>query len=162
MPSDRVRFLLDEHYPGWLADALMADGADAVSLIAHRPDLRGVDDRQVLEDPGTYRVLFGGRAAREPGGDGVSPQGAGAFQTLVDGIAGAQAAGAVRAGHPFALAVPVWAALHGIATLRQARPGFPWPPVHDLVDEVVAGLLGLDQTPPEPVDEAAGAGQATG
>jgi predicted nuclease of predicted toxin-antitoxin system len=51
MPSDRarVRFLLDEHYPGWLADALVADGIDTVALTAHRPELRGVDDRIVLE-----------------------------------------------------------------------------------------------------------------
>lgn len=51
MPSDRaqIRFLLDEHYPGWLADDLVADGFDVVALTAHRPGLRGVDDRRVLE-----------------------------------------------------------------------------------------------------------------
>jgi predicted nuclease of predicted toxin-antitoxin system len=51
MPSERppIRLLLDEHYPGWLADALTADGIDTVALNAHRPDLRGVDDRTVLE-----------------------------------------------------------------------------------------------------------------
>jgi hypothetical protein len=45
----RVRFLLDEHYPGWLAEDLTADGIDAVALTAHRPGLRGVDDQRVLE-----------------------------------------------------------------------------------------------------------------
>lgn len=51
MPSERppLRFLLDEHYPGWLAEALVAAGIDTVALIAHRPDLRGVDDRGVLQ-----------------------------------------------------------------------------------------------------------------
>ena len=52
MPSERgrpIRLFLDEHYPGWLADALTADGVDAVSLIAHRAELRGADDRRVLE-----------------------------------------------------------------------------------------------------------------
>lgn len=51
MPSNpaEIRFLLDEHYPVWLADELAADGIDAVALNAHRPELRGVDDRQVLE-----------------------------------------------------------------------------------------------------------------
>lgn len=50
MPSDRpeIRFLLDEHYPGWLADALTSDGVDTVALTAHRPELRGRDDREVL------------------------------------------------------------------------------------------------------------------
>lgn len=51
MASDRgeIRYLLDEHYPGWLADALTAEGIDTVALHAHRPDLRGVDDRTLLE-----------------------------------------------------------------------------------------------------------------
>lgn len=44
-----IRFLLDEHYPGWLAEELATDGLDAVALTAHRPALRGVDDRRVLE-----------------------------------------------------------------------------------------------------------------
>jgi predicted nuclease of predicted toxin-antitoxin system len=45
----RIRFLLDEHYPGWLADDLAADGVDAVALTAHRPALRGADDARVLQ-----------------------------------------------------------------------------------------------------------------
>jgi predicted nuclease of predicted toxin-antitoxin system len=51
MPSDRprIRCLLDKHYPGWLAEALAAEGIDAVALTAHRPELGGVDDRTVLE-----------------------------------------------------------------------------------------------------------------
>jgi len=44
-----LRFLLDEHYPAWLADELVADGVDTVALNAQRPELRGVDDRRVLE-----------------------------------------------------------------------------------------------------------------
>ena len=50
MPSDepRLRFLLDEHYPGWLAEALSTDGVDAVALSAHRPELRGIEDAGVL------------------------------------------------------------------------------------------------------------------
>ncbi|TDE00598.1 hypothetical protein [Jiangella asiatica] len=39
MPSDRtmIQFLLDEHYPAWLAENLTADGIDTVALMAHRP-----------------------------------------------------------------------------------------------------------------------------
>src|SRR5258706_16221022 len=50
MPSDftRVRFLLDEHHPGWLAEDLTAGGYDTVALTAHRPELRGGDDGRVL------------------------------------------------------------------------------------------------------------------
>jgi hypothetical protein len=51
MPSDGgpIRLLLDEHYPGWLADGLIADDVDTVALTVHRPELRGADDRRVLE-----------------------------------------------------------------------------------------------------------------
>lgn len=51
MPSNGppIRSLLDEHYPGWLAEALAADGIDAVALIAHRAELRGVNDLTVLQ-----------------------------------------------------------------------------------------------------------------
>jgi predicted nuclease of predicted toxin-antitoxin system len=51
MPSEQaeIRLLLDEHYPAWLAEELTADGIDTVALNAHRPELRGVDDRRVLE-----------------------------------------------------------------------------------------------------------------
>lgn len=51
MPSKHpvISLLLDEHYPVWLADQLVADGIDTVALNAHRPALRGVDDRRVLE-----------------------------------------------------------------------------------------------------------------
>lgn len=44
-----LRLLLDEHYPGWLADELTAEGVDTVALTQHRPHLRGVSDQQVLE-----------------------------------------------------------------------------------------------------------------
>ncbi|MGH8909303.1 MAG: DUF5615 family PIN-like protein [Egibacteraceae bacterium] len=51
MPSDRpeIRFLLDERYPGWLAEALTAEGVDTVALTARRAELRGLDDGAVLE-----------------------------------------------------------------------------------------------------------------
>lgn len=44
----QIRFLLAEHYPGWLAAELTAEGIDAVALTAHRPGLRGADDGRVL------------------------------------------------------------------------------------------------------------------
>jgi predicted nuclease of predicted toxin-antitoxin system len=51
MPSElkRIKLLLDEHYPGWLAEKLTSDGIDTVALNAHRPELRGADDMTVLQ-----------------------------------------------------------------------------------------------------------------
>ena len=40
--------MLDEHYPGWLAEDLGGDGLDVVALSAHQPGLRGADDGRVL------------------------------------------------------------------------------------------------------------------
>jgi AcrR family transcriptional regulator len=95
-----------------------------------------------IDDPGTYRVLFGGRTAADLGAD-VREQTMAPFHALVDGIAAAQRSGAVRSGDPFRMAVAVWAALHGIATLRQARPHFGWPRVDELIDDALEALLGL-------------------
>ena len=42
-----VRFLLDEHYPGWLAIQLTESDIDSAAVVL-RDDLRGVDDTTVL------------------------------------------------------------------------------------------------------------------
>jgi AcrR family transcriptional regulator len=96
-----------------------------------------------LRDPGTYRVLFGGRRAADLGRETTAYPLDTPFRSLADGITAAQAAGAVRQGDPLRLAVVVWTALHGIATLRHARPRVAWPDAAELVDDVLEGLLGL-------------------
>jgi hypothetical protein len=75
----QIRFLLDEHYPGWLAEDLADDGVEAVALTAHRPGLRGVDDQHVLElAVAEHRVVatedvstFGAAAALVPNHLGI-------------------------------------------------------------------------------------------
>jgi hypothetical protein len=49
MPSKprRVRFLLDEHYPEWLATELTQAGWDTIAVVASAT-LRGADDQLVL------------------------------------------------------------------------------------------------------------------
>ncbi|MGH3446400.1 MAG: DUF5615 family PIN-like protein [Nocardioidaceae bacterium] len=47
MPSEPLRFLLDEHYPRWLAETMTADGVDTDAVQAH-PELRSADDPEVL------------------------------------------------------------------------------------------------------------------
>ncbi len=47
MPDPRLKLLLDEHYPGWLADELCEVGVDAQAVIL-REDLRGASDTTVL------------------------------------------------------------------------------------------------------------------
>jgi hypothetical protein len=38
-------------------------------------------------------------------------------------------------------AVCIWAALHGLVTLRRDRPSFPWPDLNTLIDTVLAAHL---------------------
>ena len=47
VPDSTIKLLLDEHYPGWLADQLTDAGIDAQAVIV-RDDIRGADDTSVL------------------------------------------------------------------------------------------------------------------
>ncbi|MFI1913582.1 hypothetical protein [Nocardia sp. NPDC020380] len=42
---------------------------------------------------------------------------------------------------PTTTASCLWAALHGLITLRQDRPSFPWPPLENLVRTLVEAHL---------------------
>ena len=70
--------------------------------------------------PSHYRVMFGGLAARHEASP-ADAEGAGesadAFQVLVDAIVAEQAAGRVRREDPQALALYIWAMVHGVAML---------------------------------------------
>ncbi len=92
--------------------------------------------------PGRYRALFDARRETQllrPDGTGTSV----AFDGLVARIAAVQAAGAARAGDPERIATLLWAAEHGLATLRVARDRFPWPPPGELVDGLLVTIVGV-------------------
>ena len=93
------------------------------------------------DEPGGYALLFSSRRDTELTSDG-QPR-TEAFDALIRGISGCQQAGVARAGDPQRMAMLVWAALHGLASLTAARPGLDWPPLTDLVDDLLAGLVGL-------------------
>lgn len=94
------------------------------------------------DEPGGYALLF--TARRDTMAEtGRGPSGTAAFDALTGGIAACQQAGVARDGDPAAMALLVWAALHGIATLTTARPGIPWPPIETMVSDTLAGLVGL-------------------
>ena len=80
--------------------------------------------------PSHYRVMFGGLAARHEASP-ADAEGAGesadAFQVLVDAIVAEQAAGRVRREDPQALALYIWAMVHGVAML--ALDGLLLPPM---------------------------------
>ncbi|MGV9676619.1 TetR/AcrR family transcriptional regulator [Nocardia sp. NPDC003482] len=85
--------------------------------------------------PGHYRVLFG--TAGTPGWEPVEEQlpGLRTFGLLVDAVT------ACGSADPTATATCLWAAMHGLITLRQDRPSFPWPDLDDLVTTLVDAHL---------------------
>lgn len=96
-----------------------------------------------LDHPNAYRVLFGklaplAGAPLGPGGPGKET-----FLLLVNGIRECMERDVIPEGDPTRVAVNVWTALHGVVSLRSSAPQFPWPPVAEQVDDVLAGLAGL-------------------
>ncbi|QIS15502.1 TetR/AcrR family transcriptional regulator [Nocardia arthritidis] len=98
-----------------------------------------------LRNPGHYRVLFG--TAGAPGWEPTDEQlpGLPVFRMMVDAVRDCGSA------DPTATASCLWAGMHGLITLRQDRPSFPWLEMDILLDTLVAAHLA-----------AAGAGQGGG
>jgi AcrR family transcriptional regulator len=97
-----------------------------------------------LEHPGHYRVMFNQALLPSLAANPDDTPGRQAFQVLVGAVEACQTAGVATAtGHPFRLASLVWAAEHGLVSLRLSRPQFPWSDIDGLVDEAVTGIMGL-------------------
>jgi len=71
-----------------------------------------------------------------------------AFRRVIRAVVEAQEAGILGPADPSLAAMRLWIAAHGAATLLISKPYFPWPPVEQLIDDVVgmAGLGVLAQT----------------
>ncbi|WP_405490979.1 TetR/AcrR family transcriptional regulator [Nocardia sp. NBC_00511] len=122
---------------GELRDALIA-ARDGVSEDAAAQRLSAVIRSYIdygIDHPGYYRVLFG--TAGTPGWEPTEGQlpGLPTLQLLVDALADAGNA------RPDLAAQTLWAGMHGLITLRQDRPSFPWLPLEDLVGALVAAHL---------------------
>lgn len=94
-------------------------------------------------DPAMYRLLFEGGITRSAEHAGPDAPGRETFDYLVTGIARCQHAGALTADDLQTTATLVWTGLHGVATLRRAHPDFPWPPLDELLDDLLHRVSGL-------------------
>lgn len=94
------------------------------------------------ERPGPYRILFG-TARRASAGPPAETPGTAAFATLVASLAACMDVGAAPPGDPFRVAIDVWAALHGLASLRRTLPDFPWPPLAAQVQSILERLAAV-------------------
>lgn len=53
-----------------------------------------------------------------------------------------------RLADPFLAAATLWAAMHGLVTLRASRPAFLWPPLADMIAAIARQTLHTSATPP--------------
>lgn len=89
--------------------------------------------RFAIANPEHYRiVMMSGPSQHEPADEIAS----GAFAHLLDSVTACIDLGVLR-GDPMQLSLQLWAGVHGIASLRIAKPLFPWPPLEQLLDETV-------------------------
>lgn len=81
--------------------------------------------------PGHYRVLFG--TAGTPGWEPRQLPRMPALRLLDDAVRACQPDQAPGQ-TPLHATICLWAALHGLVTLRRDRPSFPWPNLDELID----------------------------
>ena len=95
-----------------------------------------------IDNPGLYRLMYGSELPPAKAFDMPDSPGRHAFMDAVQSIARAQQAGRVTAtDDPFRLTSLVWAAVHGLVSLRMDRPNFPWTDLDAMIDETVRRLL---------------------
>ena len=113
-----------------------------------------------LDNPEHYRILLmsrGDHGGLHTADDVIANS---AFRHLVEGVQRCVDAGVFGA-EPSAeqLAMSLWAATHGIASLLIAKPHWPWPPLDEIVGNVIAmaglGVVALTggDLPPDPGDD---------
>jgi len=100
--------------------------------------------RFALDNPGHYRVMFGGVLATADCDPELTAEASGAFGVLLSTLAELQQAGLVRTGDLEALALFVWSTVHGVSMLaidgQLARPGLSLDAVmQSVVDRVWDG-----------------------
>ncbi len=94
-----------------------------------------------VANPEHYRVVMMRRHAASDEEYADLAMASGAFAHLVATVTACISADVLR-GEPVALALQLWAAAHGLASLLVAKPYFPWPELGPLVDQTIcmAGL----------------------
>jgi AcrR family transcriptional regulator len=90
-----------------------------------------------LDHPEQYRILFMERD--EPTGFSEEHLAdASAFDHMVEAVSRAMGAGLIADADPAVVTIGLWAAVHGLTSLLIAKPNFPWPPIEELRNQVLA------------------------
>lgn len=97
-----------------------------------------------MNHSGHYRVMFDIALVPRLAKDPDNTPGRRAFQLLVDAVQRCIDAGYARGcDDSFRLASQVWAAEHGLVSLRLSRPRFRWADLDGLVDDSVSRIMGF-------------------
>ncbi|MEV6480919.1 TetR/AcrR family transcriptional regulator [Streptomyces sp. NPDC051576] len=104
-----------------------------------------------VEQPGNYRTLFGGRMPADLAPGAGHSDGAHLFETVITALAGVNAARGrqVTEEQQWRDGLMLWTAMHGLIGLYNDHGDLPWPPLNDLL----ANLLSLHTG--RPTDELA-------
>jgi AcrR family transcriptional regulator len=105
--------------------------------------------RYGLGHPNLYRVMFQAdlpTATITP--DPTTTPGRRSFENLVAAVTRCLDSGAAPPNDdPVRLATLIWTAEHGIVLARISRPTFPWPPLEELVDDMVNHMMTVTTAP---------------
>ena len=93
-------------------------------------------------NPGSYRILFQRSTANIASPPHQYPEGIDAFGLMISALEGVTAEGSTGDIDPMLDAQSLLVALHGIATLTPALPGFPWRDEAELVRNVIHKIVG--------------------
>ena len=96
-----------------------------------------------VRHPGLYRTLFERTAVNSSAGAPTYEEGLAAFEVLRSVVVDAVADGSSTSTDPSGDTACLWMALHGLATLPPAMPGFPWPGIDHLLERLVVPLAHL-------------------
>jgi AcrR family transcriptional regulator len=103
-----------------------------------------------IENPEHYRILFMGRDEAMAFSE-ERMTGASAFGHMVEAVQRCIDAtpSLIATDDALTATIALWASAHGLTSLLIAKPGFPWPPIESLIDQVLcAPVYGLRATPP--------------
>ncbi len=106
------------------------------------------------EQPGSFRIIFETNDAEWGVPNPEEPIGLDTFMILVNSVAECMEIGVARPGDPFQTAIDIWVSLHGMASLRQRMPIFPWPAPEIQVARVLVELTGIPAAMLLPLAEA--------
>lgn len=94
-----------------------------------------------LDHPAEYRSIFQVQGASVPRPELQVADSA--FGDLVARVRACIEAGEAPDADAWNVSCATWAALHGIVTLRSTLPGFPWPAVETMLEQIATGIVGL-------------------